>query len=62
MHFSTVKYEGYSESNLWCAVNKRSNEEETILLYAKNMYIHKLFLNIVITRIEARVILGNKFL
>jgi hypothetical protein len=50
-------YEGYLESNLWSAVNKRIN-----VLYTKDIYILKLCLNIVTTRTEAPVTSGNKFL
>jgi hypothetical protein len=54
------KYEGYSESSLWWAVKKTSNEKK-ILLYTKNKYILKLLLNVVTAWIEALVIPGNKF-
>jgi hypothetical protein len=56
-----IKYEGYSESNLWWTVNKTSNERKNIL-YTKNMYVLKLLLNIVTAGIEALVASGNKFL
>jgi hypothetical protein len=48
-----IFYEGYSESNLWQAVNKTSNKKK--LLFTKNTYILKLLLNIVTARIEALV-------
>jgi hypothetical protein len=53
--YLTRKYEGYSESNLWLAVNKTSNMK-------KNKYILKLLLNILTARIEALFALENKFL
>jgi hypothetical protein len=52
-------YEGYSESNLWWAINKTSNEKK--ILYTKNTYILKLFLNVVTAGIE-ELSSRNKFL
>jgi hypothetical protein len=51
----TPVYEGYLESNLWWAANKTSNEEK-IITYKKyvNTYV-------IAARIEALVLLENKF-
>jgi hypothetical protein len=51
-------YKGYSESNLWWAVNKTSNEKIQFYYIQKNTYI----LDVVTVRIEAFFISGNKFL
>jgi hypothetical protein len=50
-----VLYKGYLESNLQWAVNK-TNSEEKILLYAKNIYIFKILLNIYTAAIEVFVV------
>jgi hypothetical protein len=55
-------YKSYSENNFWWTVNKTSNERKQISLYTRNECILKLLVNLVITRIEARVVSGSKFL
>jgi hypothetical protein len=52
-------YKGYSESKLQWAVNKTSKKKK--ILYTKNTYIHKLFLNSVAAGTEALVVSGNEF-
>jgi hypothetical protein len=52
---TTVKYEGYSELLTKQVMRKK-------VLYKKNVYILKLLLNVVTARIEAPVVLVNKFL
>jgi hypothetical protein len=56
----TTIYEGYSESNLQRAVNKKVMRKY-ILFYTKNTYIIKVILNVVTPGIEV-LVLEDKFM